>query len=216
MAPYFHDEHKYIPQCIDASYSAGFVPYFKTNGMWGGNQKMCNRILNDLADAAYHYNNMTTIEISVDEFHNNITQVARIISDVVQNAHLNRAIRISLAGLDTAMSNRCMIDLLSQICARRMTFRIVGDNMVRVEFGMLSANIYFDFGTPVSIAGRAADNKLGVVPVSGLGVDGFGSCLQIDNAGIATLNYKWCEPVAGLSMDELAAKLIRRMNDNSR
>lgn len=216
MAPYFHGEQKYIPQCIDASYNAGFIPYFKTNGMWGGNQKMCDGILNDLADAAYRYNNMTTIEISLDEFHNNITQTARIISDVVKNARLNRAIRISLAGLDTPMANRCMIDLLGQICARRMAVRFVDDMTIRVEYGTLSANVYFDFGTPVSIAGRAVDNKLGTQPVSGMPGAGFGSCLQIDNAGIATLNYKWREPVAGLTMDELATKLMRRMNENSR
>lgn len=214
MAPYYFGEFDYVPKCLDATYGAAMVPFFKTNGMWGANSKLRGRILADLSDKAYQYKKLNSLDISVDEFHDNVSPVAAIIADVMHDPRLMRAIRISFVGLDTPRSRRRFIELISQICARRIHFQPLDRMTMRMGSGDLMANVYYGFDTPVANAGRAADNKLGVVENNGMPDNETGSCLQIDDNDVATLNYKWREPVDGRNLNLVTANLFQQMKSH--
>lgn len=214
MAPYYFGEFDYVPKCLDAAYRAGMAPFFKTNGMWGANSKLRGRILADLSDKAYQYKKLNSIDISVDEFHDNITPVATIIADIMHNPHLMHAIRISLVGLDTQRSRSKFIELIGQVCARRVQFKPIDRMTMQMGTGDLMANVYYGFDTPVTNAGRAADNKLGMIENTGMPDSETGSCLQIDDNDIATLNYKWREPVGGRNLNLVTANLFQQMKSH--
>lgn len=220
MAPYSRGDYSYVPACISIAQQADFVPYFKTNGIWGADAKLRNVILNDFADAAYNQNKMMTLEISFDEFHNNINQVCRIISNVADENYFARAIRICLIGLNTQQSKENFIRLLTML-AMRNKMKIIPDFKYNKFTGYrdganVGVNVFFDFNTPVFNIGRAARNKLGRQDIIGLPDAEYGNCLQIDNSDTATLNYKWREKINNQSMDVVLKNLLYKMHQNNK
>ncbi len=215
MAPYYHNERNYIPQCLTVTTDNGFVPFIKTNGMWGGNKDLRTWILDDMANAAYHSQVLTSLEFSVDEFHNNVAQVANIIEQVVKDPVLRPAVRLSLVGLDTPESKNRFVDLMVQVGARGVRFDVL-DRMT-MALGCKGAShdndvlVCFDFNTPVARLGRAADNKIGVPTVTGLPDPVTGNCLQITNDDVAVLNYKWREHVNGRPLVAVAGSLFQNI-----
>lgn len=216
MAPYYHGEYDYVPRCLDAAYLNGFVPFFKTNGMWGGDAQLRTTILDDLANAAYKYQKLVSLDISVDEFHNNIAQTAAIIENVFKSPRNIRAIRISLVGLNTPKSRLQFINLIAQVCARGLTYQTIDRQTLMIGYNGVGAHVYYGFDTPVSVVGRAADNKIGTAYINGQPDIQTGSCLQIDNTNTAVLNYKWREPVGNRNLNEVLGHLTRQMYMNGR
>lgn len=220
MAPYSRGDYSYVPTCISIAQQADFVPYFKTNGVWGADAKLRNTILNDFADAAYNQNKMMTLEISFDEFHNNINQVCRIISNVADENYFARAIRICLIGLNTQQSKENFIRLLTML-AMRNKMKIIPDFKYNKFTGYrdganVGVNVFFDFNTPVFNIGRAARNKLGQQDIDGMPTAQYGNCFQIDNSGVATLNYKWRTPVANQPVSVVLNKLLSMMYNRNK
>lgn len=212
LAPYFFGEYEYVPQCMDLTHKYNMVPFFKTNGMWGANKRLRERILGDMADNAHKHGRLNSLDISLDEFHDNVAPVAAILGDVFHDYYLAQAIRISLVGLDTQKSRNRLIELMSQVCARRISFKPLDNMTLLLGNGEFAGHVYFGFFTPVSIAGRAAKNNLGTAINNGMPDAKTGSCFQIDNNDVATLNYKWRTPVAGRPLNTVVAKLFEQMN----
>ena len=98
MAPYYNNQQNYIKQALRYIYKAGYVPTIKTNAVWDTDIKLRQKILFDLAESAYKYRKVVTLDISIDEFHNNLSGAANIITDIITSKYLSPAIRLCLAG----------------------------------------------------------------------------------------------------------------------
>ncbi len=210
MAPYFHGNYSYIPQCLDAAYKNGFVPFIKTNATWAAGV-IGTRILNDLATAAYKYQIMASLDISVDEFHHNVASAANVIEMVMKNSRLTPAIRISLAGLNTERSKYQLYTLIALLKNCGLDAIPVDNMTLAIGYKDTIASVYYDFSAPVVATGRAAINGLGHKAHIGAPDENGQCCLQIDNRDTAILNYKWRTPVAGQPMNTVLAKLISQM-----
>ncbi len=207
MAPYFHKNYDYIPKCIDATFENAFVPFIKTNGIWGARSGLRTFILNDLANAAHKNQKLVSIDMSVDEFRNNTIHVANIIEDVVKNPYYAPAIRISLVGLNTRASKSKFVELVGQLCARGLRYEVLD----RMTMAINGVPVFYDFNTPVARMGRAVDNQVGHSVIDGMPDENGHCCFQIDNADTAILNYKWHTPVSGRGVNVVLPELVAQM-----
>ncbi len=209
MAPYYFGEFDYLPKCLDMTYANKMNPVLKTNGMWGAKSKYRERILSDCK--ALRNNIKVTVEISLDEFHDNIDEIARILSDIFHNTLLMRTIQMHLIGLYTTKSSRRLTDLLRKICAYGLHFSTPGYGKLLIGSGNgYLAPVYYGFDTPVFYDGRARDNQLpNCATNNGMPALDSGNCLTIDNNDIATLNYKWRAPIAGRPLANVVTELMQ-------
>ena len=210
MAPYLLKRYEYMPQCLEFAGRAGFAPFVKTNGVWGADGWLRRRILNDCADAAIKNNKMTSLDVSIDEFHNNVPAVARIIQEIVSSEHLARCVRISISGLDTLKSHAQFSYLIAYLKAHNMHIFPSG-NTVIVASGPIGSKILFDFGTPVAQMGRAKQNGIGETQPDGSSDAVWGNCLQIDNDDVATMNYYYKTPVNGRPVFDVVKELMLKV-----
>lgn len=209
MAPYLLKRYEYMPQCLEFAGRAGLAPFIKTNGVWGADGWLRRRILNDCADAAIKNNKMTSLDVSIDEFHNNVPAVARIIQEIVSSEHLARCVRMSISGLDTLKSHAQFNYLIAYLKAHNIHVFPSGNTFI-AALGTVGTKVLFDFGTPVAQMGRAASNKLGEVKPDGH-PDVMGHCLQIDNDDVATLNYFHKTPVNGRPVFDVVKELLLKV-----
>ena len=206
MAPYMHNMPDYIPKALDIIYKYGYVPVIKTNGTWGNNDETRNRILTDIAKCAYKYNKLITLDISVDEFHNNTDGVSKIIHETLFNQKLCVAIRICLVGFNTKKSeivvNKLQRNLQEHGIKVRPTF--IKDWILETPDGN---GVYMpnSFINGIYDLGRAKETK--VYTETG-NPTGSIDCLQIDNNDVAIYNYVKQEPINNRSLDEVLYSLI--------
>lgn len=210
MAPYLLKRYEYMPQCLEFAGRAGLAPFVKTNGVWGADGWLRRRILNDCADAAIKNNKMTSLDVSIDEFHNNVPAVARIIQEIVSSEHLARCVRVSISGLDTLKSHAQFSYLIAYLKAHNIHVFPSGDTFI-VASGTIGYKILFDFGTPVAQMGRAKQNGIGETQPDGSSDAVWGNCLQIDNDDVATLNYYYKTPVNGRPVFDVAKELLLKV-----
>ncbi|MBE6456458.1 MAG: radical SAM protein [Alphaproteobacteria bacterium] len=209
MAPYFMKQYEYIPQCLEIAGRAGLAPFIKTNGVWGTDDALRRRILNDCANAAIKNNTMTSMDVSIDEFHNTVPAVARIIQEIVSSEHLARCVRVSISGLDTLKSHAQFNYLIAYLKAHNIHVFPSGNTFIAAR-ETIGTKILFDFGTPVSQMGRAKQNNIGEVRPDGSSDAVWGNCLQIDNEDVATLNYFHKTPVNGRTVYDVTQELLLR------
>lgn len=209
MAPYFQNQMEYMPKCLDIAAQHKMAPFVKTNAVWGMDDKLRKCILHDFADAAYRNNILMSLDISVDEFHNNTRGVLNVINDVVRSGYMAPAIRLSLCSLNTRKSNVAFLNLLTDLY--QLGFKVEASNkgVFLIEYpGVHAMQIYYDVWTNVSSVGRAAENNLGVFVPDGLAHETTGNCLQIDNNNMATLNYKYQTSVNGRNVFDVVKDLL--------
>jgi organic radical activating enzyme len=203
MAPYIHNQENYIPNVLDIVYKNGFVPTLKTNGVWGNNDRMRIKILYDIAKCAYKHEKLVTLDISVDEFHNNQSGVVKIISDITTEIALAYAIRICLVGFNTQKS-LVVLNNLEQELSKKGFYVIpneIGDWVIISPDGKNMMFIYNDFTSSIFNKGRAKINN--VYTNSGQpNNDGY-NCLVLDNNDMAIYNYKYREQIKNRSLYEI-------------
>ena len=210
MAPYLLKRYEYMPQCLEFAGRAGLAPFIKTNGVWGADGWLRRRILNDCADAAIKNNKMTSLDVSIDEFHNNVPAVARIIQEIVSSEHLARCVRMSISGVDTLKSHAQFSYLIAYLKAHNIHVFPSGNTFV-AALGTVGTKVLFDFGTPVAQMGRAKQNGIGETQPDGSSDAVWGNCLQIDNDDVATLNYYYKTPVNGRTVYDVARELLLKV-----
>ena len=208
FAPYLNGDNRYIPNALDIAYSHKFIPTLKTNGTWGENNKKCQSILSDLAKCAYKGDKLVTLDISVDEFHNNTTNVANIIRNTLRNDRLCMAIRICLVGFHTKKSEIAQNKLKQELqkYGLKVSSTVYGDWIVETKNG---ADVYMtnDFSAEIVDLGRAKTNSVFTTVFDAYS----GShCLQIDNNDIATYNFKYREPINNRHLGEVFQSLLQR------
>lgn len=210
MAPYLLKRYEYMPQCLEFAGRAGLAPFIKTNGVWGADAWLRRRILNDCADAAIKNNKMTSLDVSIDEFHNNVPAVARIIQEIVSSEHLARCVRMSISGLDTLKSHAQFNYLIAYLKAHNIHVFPSGNTFI-AALGTVGTKVLFDFGTPVAQMGRAKQNGIGETQPDGSSDAVWGNCLQIDNDDVATLNYYYKTPVNGRPVFDVVKELLLKV-----
>lgn len=209
MAPYMHNNPDYIPKLLDLLYKYNFVPTLKTNGTWGEQHKKSAQILSGIAKCAYKSGKLVTLDISVDEFHNNINGVAKIIRNVVNEYYLCYAIRICLVGFHTQKSKNALLRLkqeLSKFGFRTETMPPFDDWIISAPNGNTTV-LYNSFTSGIFDIGRAKQNKVYTATDKDSAYD---HCLQIDNDDIATYNYNHQEPVQNRNLYEVLCSLQQR------
>lgn len=189
MAPYFCGQHKYIPTVAEICAKNDLSPCFKTNAKWSAGY--ATHILKDLSDIAHKYDRQISLDISIDEYHNNLFAAANVINIVMSNQKLIDAIVISFVGLNTAASQYKFQEFTNLLKQRGMFVGpIDADGMILVSKGNKTNVMFYDFGG-LTRAGRVADNNLeNARPISGLAHNGNVDCLEITNNGTAILNYR--------------------------
>ncbi|MCQ2568291.1 MAG: hypothetical protein MJ163_01685 [Alphaproteobacteria bacterium] len=213
MAPYMHNTPEYIPNLLDIVYKYEFVPTLKTNGTWGEQNKKRTKILSDIAKRAYKSGKLVTLDISVDEFHNNTDGVAKIIRNVVNEYYLCYAIRICLVGFNTPQSAKALLRLKQELSKNGFHIEITppfGDWIISAPNGT-TAVIYTSFTSGIFDIGRAKKNKN--YTTTGNRNNTGTDCLQIDNNDIATYNYGYCEPVQNRNLYEVLCSLQQRTRE---
>ena len=213
MTPYMHNNPDYIPNLLDLLYGYGFVPTLKTNGTWGDQNKKRAQILSSIAKCAYKSGKLVTLDISVDEFHNNTNGVAKVIRNVVNEYYLCYAIRICLVGFYTQKSANALLRLKQELGKNGFhieTMPPFNDWMISAPNGNTTV-IYNSFTTGIFDMGRAKKNK--VYTTSGNRNPSDNDCLQIDNNDIATLNYDFNESIQNRNLYEVLLSLQQRAKE---
>ena len=191
MAPYYIGQHKYIPNIADICAKNDMSACFKTNGMWGNRLMKCDTVLKSLSDVAHKYDRQISLDISIDEYHNNLDAAANIVQQVMKSQYLIDAIIISFIGLNTIESQYTFNEFSNVLRSRGFfvgplesdgTVLIAKDNKANVAF--------YDIGA-LSRLGRAADNNLTQYIPGGHIRPDDSNCLEITNNNQAILNYKF-------------------------
>lgn len=208
MAPYMTGNTKYIPSALELVYSYGYIPTIKTNGTWGNNDKLRTTILSDISSCAYKYSKLVTLDISVDEFHNNHDGVIKIIYDTLTNQKFCFAIRICLVGFNTEKSAIAQQTLKQKLIQRGISVHQTDrrDWIIELPNGD-GVYMYNDFNAPIFNQGRASDNKVFTSTSNPNGTDGF-DCLQIDNNDYAIYNYIHREQINNRNLNEVLYSLM--------
>ena len=196
MAPYMHKSMNYIPSALDLIYSYKYVPTIKTNGTWGQDEKLRKQILFDIAAKAYTYNKLVTLDISVDEFHNNLDGVAKIIRDIMLSGELCYAIRFCLVGFNTPASLKTLNCLQQKL--QKQGFHIhqtlANDWMIDAPDADTGIYVCNDYTSNIYDLGRAKQTKVYNCEY-GTDLMRQADCLQIDNEDNAILNYLYREKI---------------------
>lgn len=212
MAPYFHKQMEYVPRCLDIAATHKMIPFIKTNGTWGMDTDMRQRILRDVAAAAYRNNILMSLDLSVDEFHHNDVAVYNILNDVVRSDYLAPAVRISLCSLNTPASHATFANLIGRLQNSGLDISVNNYGEMCVNIPMMhKVSVYYDLLTNISDTGRAKANSVGTYTPSGLPDPETGHCFQIDNADVATLNYKYRTPMNGRPMIDAVSELMAKV-----
>jgi len=211
LSPYMHNNFNYIPRALDLIYDQGYIPTLKTNATWGNSDNLRKRILKDLAACAYRAEKLVTLDISVDEFHNNITPVAKVIYDTICSPELCFAIRIFLVGFNTKKSEIAKNTLKRELQTKGLLVKemLSGDWAVAAPNSEYSVMIMNDFMTHIYNQGRAKDNKVYTTQSNPVG-DNCENCLQIDNNDTAILNYMYREQIKNRSLSDVVIGLMRQ------
>lgn len=213
FAPYMFNQPNYIPVALDLAYSYGYIPTIKTNGTWGDNDLLRIKILNDIASRAHKYGKLVTLDISVDEFHNNESGVMKIISNTLTNFDLCYAIRICLVGFNTPGSANALNS--SQQKLQTLGFEIdktySGDWMICAPNQSCGIYMCNDYATPIYNIGRAKQTKTYTSTGNPNGNDGA-NCLQLDNNDYAILNYTYREPIKNRPLNKVLESLMEKVH----
>ena len=210
LAPYFHNKNEYIGKTLSIIYKNGFLPVIKTNSTWGESYAFRSQILKDIARAAYRHGKSILLDLSVDEFHNNLPQTANVMADILNSEYLNPAIMIELVGFKTKESMVQTSVLIKLLAERDIRINPMNEEECTAYSGVAVTRIFLDFNARVEAMGRAIDNNISDIEPSGKPHLLFGNCLQIDNENIATVNYKYISPITDKDFWPVVMNLLNR------
>ena len=207
MAPYFFKNTKYIPSALNLVFRAGKIPTIKTNGTWGASADKRNLILGTLANAAYSADVLITLNISVDEFHNNTMAVADLISGILLNDYIMAAIRPTLNGFNTDGSANALKKLQAELNNRKIGV----DELPNGDFGVYNERgtgirVPVDYLGAIHNLGRAVENC--VYTSTNSPTTPYVNCVQIDNNDNMILNYLYSESIDGRNLKTVMSRLV--------
>ena len=209
MAPTYIGHTKYIPTVADICARNDMSACFKTNGLWGNRLIKCDDILKCLSDVAHKYDRQILLDISIDEYHNNLDAAANIVQQIMKSQSLINAIVVSFIGLNTSAS-QYKFNEFSNILRKRGFFvgPIDSDGTVMISKDNKANVMFYDIGA-LSRLGRAADNNLTQHIPNAHMRPGDSDCLEITNDNKAILNYKFTTDVCDKTIAQVYNELLQ-------
>lgn len=214
LAPYLFGQPNYIPTALKHIQHAGYVPVIKTNGLWGKRADVRMNILKDMAKSAYASGKLVTLEISVDEFHNNIPLVANIIADSLSSYEIMCCVRIVLAGFNTKKSSMALETLKQELYARDLEVETSseGDWGIYNKAGKGFNLFLLAYDNFIFNLGRAKQNNIyNMIRLSKSNL--VEHCFVVDNNDTAKLDYDCSEKIAGRKIKTVFESLTRSYGD---
>ena len=213
MAPYMYKNNDYIPRALDLIYSYKYIPTIKTNGTWGRNDKLRKKILSDISAKAYKHGKLVTLDISVDEFHNNLDGVAKIIRDIMLSSELCYAIRFCLVGFNTPASLKTLNRLQQKLQESGFYIHRTIANDWTIDTPNADGGIYVcnDYTSNIYNLGRAKQTKVYNCEYDATLMRTV-DCFQIDNEDNAILNYLYREKINKRSLNMVFQSLVSKHN----
>ena len=213
LAPYLFGQPNYIPTALKHIQHAGYVPTIKTNGLWGKRADVRMNILKDMAKSAYASGKLVTLDISVDEFHNNMSPVANIIADSLSSNEITYGVRIVLVGFNTEKSFMALEKLKHELYARDLEIETLPEG----DWGVYNAagtgfRVFLGYDNSIFDLGRAKQNN--VYNMIRLPKSKFAEhCLIMDSNDTVTLDYDYSEKIAGRKIKTVFESLVRNYGD---
>ena len=210
LSPYLFGNFDYIPNLLKEINKVGGISTIKTNGVWGNNAVARKLILKDLAIFAHKIGKVVSLDISLDEFHDNITAVADIFSEILSDDYIAVSIRPALLGFYTDGSSNALLQLKSELKSRKIaiTETTKGDWCVYNEQNQ-GIFIITDYNNEIFDLGRAKKNKVFTYRQTKPGLLKT-NCVQIDNNDVVTLNNVYSEKINGRPLKTVIDNLIKR------
>lgn len=206
MAPYYKQQSAYIPTVANLLAQNKLSMALKTNGKWGENIFLCNRILNDLSQVAHQHDRQISLDISIDEYHNNLYGAANIVDAIMRNPKFSEAIPVSWCGLNTAASEYTRQKFINMLTQRGMTVLPMDADGGIVIMTKDNMNVmFYDIGG-LSRIGRAKDNNLTEFVPRGI-PNQSGHCFEITNNDMAILNYRFKTAIGDRTLGEIYHEL---------
>ena len=210
MLPYFKKDENYIPTALTLIAKAGAIPVIKTNGTWGRTYTDRNLILKSLAKNANFTGRAITLNMSVDEFHENISGVSNIIADVVFSDYLRSAIHIEISGFNTIGSIVAVARLRSDLKEKEITtIDSRNDDFVAYNNNGGGIHVSTNYLNDIYRLGRAQRNFLYTVKEI---MPGCVNTIQLDNEDNAVLNHTVREQVNNRDLASVLDCLITSFN----
>ena len=205
MAPYYIGQHKYIPTVADICAKNNMSACFKTNALWGNKLILSGNILKSLADIAHKHDRQISLDISIDEYHDNMNAAANVVDQIMNSQYLSAAFPVSFVGLNTPASQYKYQEFANILRQRRIYVdQMDSDGSIIMSKGDNLNVMFYEIGA-LSRLGRAADNELTQhIP------NGYTDCLMITNDDQAILNYKHKTTVANKTIGQAYNELIQK------
>ncbi len=202
-APYFMGDYEYIPKCLDLIHRNDMIPVLQTNGMWGLDSKMRQRILADLHNTWKKHECMAPVlEIALSGLYDNISHIAKILAEFGYNPNYLYSIETWLTGNEMSdTSFDAQRDLLVRMCRYGLRFRAC-DNGIYFISNELNNSIIFNYDVSplVPIEPMATPVEVGCPWAR----DNY---LEIDNVGNATLNGIYKTKIQNRPLASVVAEL---------
>lgn len=186
MAPYYSYDDTYIPSALQIIFNENMTPCLKTNGIWGNDENLMNRILSTITDVAGDNGKKVIMDVSLDRFHKNFAAVAKIYRSLLNNPTCAKYITVVLQGIKNN-SVRSFYDLFMAssgygiIWGKDISGQYITDGVSRYP-------IIYNFNQAIANIGRARANKLGTFNLTGQS-DIYGDCIMIDAKDRVRLNH---------------------------
>ena len=209
MAPYYIGQHKYIPMVADICANNDMSACFKTNALWGNKLILSASILKSLADIAHKHDRQISLDISIDEYHDNLNAAANIVNQIMNSQYLSAAIPVSFVGLNTPASQykyQEFANILRQ-CGIHVGQMDTDGSIIMSKGDNLNV-MFYENGTLLRL-GRAADNNLTQRIPSGHTDLTNGDCLEITNTNKAILNYKFTTDAKDKTVGQIYNELLQ-------
>lgn len=221
MAPYLFRNNNYIPTALNLIFDAGKIPTIKTNGLWAKQDKSRKAILKDLAKIAYSADKLVTLDISVDEFHDNIVIVADLFAEILSNDFIMNGIRPCLVGFDTEGSAQALKKLKTELRLRHIDIEDLeeGDLGVYNNRGK-GIRVVTDYVGGIVNVGRAVENNVWTYDIKLLESSRrmytlltsrpYTDCFKIDNYDNVILDGSYSESIDGRNLQTVIDSLFAK------
>ena len=211
MAPYYIGHHKYIPTVAEVCAKNNMSACFKTNALWGNKLIVSGSILKSLADIAHKHDFQISLDISIDEYHDNMNAAANVVDQIMNSQYLSAAIPVSFVGLNTPASQYKYQEFANILRQRGIYVdQMDSDGSIIMSKGNNLNVMFYEIGT-LSRLGRAADNNIkNARPVTGCASADGSDCLVITNDNQAVLNYKYKTTMDNKTIKQVYNELLEK------
>ncbi len=171
---------------------------------------LAGSILKSLADIAHKHDRQISLDISIDEYHDNMNAATNVVNQIMNSQYFSAAIPVSFVGLNTPASQYKYQEFANILRQRGIHVgQMDTDGSIIMSKGDNLNVMFYENGT-LSRLGRAADNNLTQHIPSGHTDLTNGDCLEITNDNQAILNHKYQTTMDNKTIEQVYSELIQK------